>query len=110
MRNKKPTIKQVDGLLKTWRDKYKHCTVTTDQSKELGPSIEFQKMIQRNGYILQTTGTDASAENGLAEKPNRNLARIMRCLLYSARLGSRYWSYALRYAVYLRMSGKHLIL
>ena len=59
-------------------------------------------MIKNNGYILQTTGTDASAQNGLAEKPNQDLARIMRCLLYSAGLGSQYWSYALRHAVYLK--------
>lgn len=38
----------------------------------------------------------------LAEKPNQDLARIMRCLLYSSGLGSEFWSYALRHAVYLK--------
>ena len=76
--------------------------MTTDQGKELGASIEFKRMIHRCGYVLHTTGTDSSAQNGLAEKPNQDLARIMRSLFYSSGLSSNFWSYALRHAVYLK--------
>lgn len=101
-KTKHPPVKQVEGLLSMWKGKYKQCTVTTDQGKELGESIEYQKMVQRCGYILHKTGTDASGQNGLAEKPNQDLARIMQCLLYSLGLGSQFWSYALQHAVYLK--------
>lgn len=30
-------------------------------------------MVHRCGYVLHTTGTDASAQNELAEKPNQDL-------------------------------------
>ena len=45
-RTKQPPFQQVDGLLKLWRGKFKHCTVTTDQGKELGTSIAFKKMVK----------------------------------------------------------------
>ena len=92
----------MNGLLQKWKGRNTHCSVTTDQGKELGKSIQFKKMLVKYGYNLQTTGTYASAQNGLAEKPNQDLARIMRCLLHSAGLGSKFWSYALRHAVYLK--------
>ena len=101
-KTKHPPVKQVANLLKIWKGLYKYCTVTTDQGKELGASIAFRNMIKDSGYTLLTTGTDSSAQNGLAEKPNQDLARIMRCLLYSLGLGSEFWSYALRHAVYLK--------
>ena len=101
-RTKEPPINLAEGLLTLWKNKYKDASITTDQGTELGRSKEFQKMCKRMGYALKTTGSDSSAQNGLAEKPNQDLAKIMRCLLYSAGLGSEYWSYALRHAVYLK--------
>jgi hypothetical protein len=53
-------------------------------------------------YVLKTTGAHSSAQNGLAEKPNQDLARMMRSMLYGAGLGSQYWAYAIRHAVYLK--------
>jgi hypothetical protein len=52
-------------------------------------------------YQLRTTGAHSSAQNGLAEKPNQDLARMMRSMLYGTGLGSKYWTYALRHVVYL---------
>ena len=59
-------------------------------------------MVHRCGYVLHTTGTDSSAQNGLAEKSNQDLGRIMRCLLYSWGLGSEFWLYVLQHTVYLK--------
>ena len=58
-------------------------------------------MVKDEGYTLQTTGSYSSAQHGLAEKSNQDLATIVRSLLHGAGLGSEYWSYALRHAVYL---------
>ena len=55
-----------------------------------------------NTWTMHLKQLAVTAQNGLAEKPNQDLAKIMRCLLYSSWLGSEYWSYALRHAVYLK--------
>ena len=78
-----------------------------DQDGELAKSSEFAKAIESCGYILTPTGAYTSAQNGLAEKPNKDLAQIMRNLLYSTGLGSEFWSYALRYTVYLKNRWPH---
>ena len=59
-------------------------------------------MVTDEGYILELTRAEASAQNGLAESPNYVLVQMMRCALYSADLGPEYWSYALRLAVYVK--------
>ena len=87
-RTKQLLVKQVNGLLQKWKGRFTHCTVTTDQDKELGASVAFKQMLMKNGYVLKTTVTYSSAQNRKAEKPNQDLARIIRCLLYSAGLGS----------------------
>ena len=77
--------------------------LTTDNGGELAKSHAFQKMVNETGYTLKTTGRESSAQNGIAEKPNLDLGRMMRAMLYAAGLGSEYWSYALRHAVYLKI-------
>ena len=105
-KTKKPPINELRHIFKQFRTKVKsnHCTVTTDLGGELAGSKSFLKLLTEDGidYIPRTTAAFSSAQNGLAEKPNQDLARIMRSLLYSAGLGSQYWSYALRHAVFLK--------
>ncbi len=102
-KTKHPPIDQVRGLLsKFQKDLPADASITTDQGKELGASKQFQLLCKEMNYNLRVTGAYSSAQNGMAEKPNQDLARTMRCLLYSAGLGSEYWSYALRHAVYLK--------
>ena len=45
---------------------------------------------------MTPTSAYSSAQNGLAEKPNLNLANMMRRLMYGAGLSGQYWSYTLR--------------
>ena len=59
-------------------------------------------MIHQEGFILELTGSDASAQNGVAESPNKYLGNMMRCLLHSAGLGPEYWLYALLHAVFIK--------
>ena len=105
-KDKSPPITQVQSLLSRF-PKYKLPTIMTDQGGELSRSLNFKKMCEQYGYILQTTGAYASQQNGLAEKPNKDLAQIMRCLLYSAGLDSKFWSYAIRHSVYLKNRWPH---
>ena len=103
---KEPPIRELQDLLTKLQanvtSKYK--TITTDNGKELGASKTFQSMLLEPEiqYTLKTTGVHSSAQNGLAEKPNQDLGRMMRSLLYGSGLGSEYWSYALRHSVFLK--------
>ena len=105
-KRKTPPIQELRDLLTKLQTKvtstYK--TITTDLGGELAKSTAFRNMLMEDNikYVLKTTGAHSSAQNGLAEKPNQDLARTMRCMLYGAGLSSKYWSYALRHAVYLK--------
>ena len=103
-KRKTPPIQEVKDLLQRLKQNVKnpYKTVTTDLGGELAKSKAFQSMLSEESYILKTTGAHGSAQNGLAEKPNQDLATMMRSMLYGAGLGSQYWSYALRHAVYLK--------
>ena len=99
--SKVPPIEMARGVLRQFEKKPGR-TLRCDQGGELGRSGAFGKMVHDEGYLLQTTGAYSSAQNGLAEKPNQDLAAMVRSLLHGAGLGSEYWSYALRHAVYLK--------
>ena len=106
-KQKSPPTNFVTNLLNKFTNPKVISTVTTDQGGELSKSSQFAKTIDACGYILTPTGAYTSAQNGLAEKPNKDLAQIMRNLLYSTGLGSEFWSYALRYTVYLKNRWPH---
>ena len=100
---KQPPIDPVRMVLRKFGNKQiTHRTVRTDQDKGLGRSKEFIKMVNDEDYTIELTGTDSSKQNSVAERPHRDLAQMMRCLLYSSKLGSEYWSFALAHAVYIK--------
>ena len=55
-------------------------------------------MVTLKDFTVELTGVDSSAQNGITESPNKSLANMMRCLLHSANLGPKYWSYTLIHA------------
>ena len=105
-KTKEPPIKELRHIFQQFKSKVtaNHCTVTTDLGGELAGSRAFTALLLEKdiGYIPKTTAAHSSAQNGMAEKPNQDLARMMRSLLYGAGLGSEYWGYAMRHAVYLK--------
>jgi hypothetical protein len=64
----------------------------------LQPSAIF---IAKHGYLLETTGPDASSQNGRGKRPHRMLTNMVCCMLYSASLGAEFWADALTHAAYL---------
>ena len=101
-KSKKPPIETVTKILNKFKCNSEHRTVRTDQGGELSRSEAFATAISDCGFTLEVTGSDASAQNGLVENPNRTLGQMMRCMLHSAELGPEYWSYAIQYAAYIR--------
>jgi hypothetical protein len=64
--------------------------IRTDEGGELWTSHAFQQMVRDSGYILESTTANASFQNSIAERPNRTLVDMMRCLLRGADLGPEY--------------------
>ena len=50
---------------------------------------------------MNTTAADYSSSNGIIERPHQTLKERMRCMLYSARLGTEFWVDALTHATWL---------
>ncbi len=64
-------------------------------------STEFENYLRQNGIARQLSLPDASQQNGVAERHNRTLADITRCLLADSGLPLKYWVEAIRCAAYL---------
>ena len=92
-KTKEPPIAQLRNLLTKLQSKVTatHSTVTTDLGGELAGSKSFCNLMMESdiNYSLRTTGAYSSAQNGLAEKPNQDLARMMRSLLYGSGMNSK---------------------
>jgi len=102
-RTKAPPVNLLKGFLTTHGTRHSVLKrIRTDKGGELWGSHEFQRTMKELNYILEPTAPDASFQNGVAERPNRSLADIMRSLLQGAQLGPEYWSWALLHAVYLK--------
>lgn len=74
--------------------------IRTDPGREFD-NEDFKRILISEGYTHEKTATDASSQNGLIERSNRTLKERIRCLLYSARLGTEFWVDALLHSVWL---------
>ena len=99
--DKTPPIKEARMILNKFKSTNKGRSVRVDQGGELN-SMAFKEMVADEGFALELTGSDSSAQNGMAENPNRTYGQVMRCLLHASDLGPEYWSYALTHAVYIK--------
>ena len=77
------------GLKKGYR------SIRTDQGGELFGCRKFRDLAASFGYTVEPTGADNSAQNGVAERPNRTFGDMMRSILYNADLDTKFWSFAL---------------
>ena len=76
--------------------------IRTDQGGELYASKRFHQLVSGKGYTIEPTGSDNSAQNGVAERPNQTFGNMIRALLSNSNLDSRFWSFALRHSVYVK--------
>jgi hypothetical protein len=101
-KTKEPSIETVDLFLQRFglRDGTQRY-VRTDQGGELAKSADFCNLVARHGYVVESTGPDASSQNGRGERPHRTLANMVRCMLYGASLGAEFWADGVVYAAYI---------
>ena len=100
--NKKPPISAVTTFLNTHGTHTGLRRIRTDQGGELAKSSDFRACVQKAGYTLESTGAGASFQSAIVERPHRTLADMMRTMLSGSNLSSKYWSHAIRHAVYVK--------
>jgi hypothetical protein len=59
------------------------------------------------GYEVNSAATDSLSQNGIIEQPHLTLNEKMRCMMYSARLGTEFWVDALLHATWLYNRAYH---
>lgn len=64
-------------------------------------SNEFQKYLDKNGIVHQTSAAHTPQQNGRAERMNRTIIEKAKCLIFDAGLPKCYWAEAVSMAVYL---------
>ena len=65
-------------------------------------SNKFKEPLSERGTVQQKSVTDSPQQNGVAERMNRTLVEMARCLLIQAGLENRFWGEAINTAAYLR--------
>lgn len=73
----------------------------TDNGREY-ISAEFNRFLESEGVRRQLTVAYTPQQNGVAERANRTLVEMARCMLLSSRLPEYLWGEAINTAVYLR--------
>ena len=64
-------------------------------------STQFEIFLKENGIVHQTTVSKTPEQNGMAERKNRSLIEIVRCLLSDSQLSKSFWAEALNTANYV---------
>ena len=100
--SKDPPLDILTNFLDEHGLQYGERSIRTDQGGELYRSRKVHEVCAKFGYKMQPTGSDNSSQNGIAERPNRTFGNMMRAVLTSAGLGSEFWSFALKYCVYIK--------
>jgi hypothetical protein len=72
-----------------------------DGGGELSKSHDLKRVCDSHGYGVSSTAADSSSQNGIVERPHQTLKERMRCMMYSARLGTEFWADALLHATWL---------
>ena len=100
-KNKHPPLQTVRQFLRTYGLTNGVRIIRTDQGGELSKSTLFRQVLQDFNYSIEVTGADNSSQNGVAERPHRTLANMVRTGLENSALPYKYWSDALLHAVYI---------
>lgn len=81
-------------------------TLRTDNGMEY-LNDDLQSELRKRGIEHQTTCTYTPEQNGMAERYNRTLVEMARCMMFEANVGKNFWAEALCYAAYLKNRSPH---
>lgn len=63
---------------------------------------EFDQFLEQNGIARRLTAPHTPQQNGLAERKNRTLVEMARCMMRQANVPSTFWAEAVNTACYVR--------
>lgn len=63
---------------------------------------EFNKFLHKNGIRIQRSAPDTPQQNGVAERKNRTLVEMARCMLFNANLENCFWGEAVMTAGFMQ--------
>ena len=95
-----PLIKQFIELTKTQFNK-KPKIIRSDQGREYA-NDDLKDYLRKEGIRMQYTVAYTPQQNGVAERKNRTLCEMARCMLIDADMHKRYWGEAVMTANYLQ--------
>lgn len=62
---------------------------------------DFRKYLAEKGVTQQITPPYTPEHNGIAERANRTIVDMVRCMLYDAKLGQEFWGHAALTAIHI---------
>lgn len=103
-------LRQKSDVLQAFRDFKVQIEIQTGQKIKCLMSdngreycnVEFDKFLRENGIKRRLTVTHTPQQNGVAERKNRTLMEMARCLLLQSWLSKMFWAEAIVTANYLR--------
>lgn len=75
-------------------------TLRSDRGGEFN-SAAFQDFCKENGIRRQLTAAYTPQQNGIAERKNRSIMNMTRCMLLGMSVPRRFWPEAVQYAVHI---------
>ena len=75
--------------------------ITSDNSTEY-QSNQMEKFIKDRGIVIEASNPYTPQQNGKAERMNRTLVEMARCMIKNANLSKKYWPYAVMAAAFVR--------
>ena len=65
-------------------------------------SKEYQELMDKNGIKREYSAPYSAHQNGTAERANRTIFEMARCLISQGELPKKLWNYAVRHSAYVR--------
>jgi hypothetical protein len=96
-----PTDDDIDFFGDLLPDHVEATITRTDGGGELSKLHNLNCECNSHGYEVNSTAADSLSQNGIVERPHWTLKERMRCMMYSARLGTEFWADALLHARWL---------
>ena len=93
-------IKQFVEMAKTQFNKTPKC-VRSDRGREY-VNADLQNYLKNKGIKRKYTAAYSPQQNGVAERKNRSLLEMVRCMLLDAHLDKKYWAEAVNTANFLQ--------